>query len=269
MAKKQILPGASHRARKRFGQNFLVDHMVIDRIIQAINVQPSQQLIEIGPGQGAITSGLLASGANLTAIEIDRDLIDMLSQKFLNADNFTLFNQDALQVDYRQLQETSGKPLRIVGNLPYNISTPLLLHLLSYSDCIEDMHFMLQKEVVDRLSARPNNGQWGRLSIMVQYHAEVEPLLSVPKSAFFPEPKVESTVVRLRPRSIVNAVVDMPQFTRLVKQAFSQRRKTIKNTLKGLLEAPQLIDLGVEPNLRAENLDLNTYVKLSNYLSSL
>ena len=268
MAKQQTLLGSSHRARKRFGQNFLVDNMVIDSILEAINAQPAEQLVEIGPGQGAITHGLLASGAQLTAIEIDRDLIGELSKKFMQVNNFTLLNQDALQVDYRQLQMAKDKPLRIVGNLPYNISTPLLLCLLKYCDCIEDMYFMLQKEVVDRLSASPNSSQWGRLSIMIQYHAEVESLMSVPASAFLPQPKVESAVVRIRPKPPENAVIDMQQFTQLVKQAFSQRRKTIRNTLKGLVDQTQFQLLDIDPSLRPENLDLATYVKLSNYLSN-
>lgn len=187
-----------HRARKRFGQNFLHDAGVIHRILRAIHAREGQRLLEIGPGQGALTEGLLGSGARLDVIELDQDLIPLLKLKFGLESRFSLHQGDALKFDFASLVE-SGEKLRVVGNLPYNISTPLIFHLLEYAPVIEDMHFMLQKEVVERLAATPGGGDWGRLSIMVQYHCRVEHLFNVGPGAFNPPPKVDSAIVRLTP----------------------------------------------------------------------
>ena len=236
-----------HRARKRFGQNFLRDPGIIQRIIAAIHPRSGEQLLEIGPGQGALTAELLATDARLVAIELDRDLIPLLEQQFGSNPRFQLHQDDALRVDYRRLS-TAGSRLRVVGNLPYNISTPLLFHLFTQLDAIADMHFMLQKEVVDRLAAGPGQKNYGRLSVMAQYHCRVESLLPVPPEAFSPAPKVQSAVVRLTPHASPPwPATDFQQLERVVRSAFSQRRKTLRNTLKDLLGADQLTALGIDP----------------------
>ena len=187
-----------HKARKRFGQNFLHDAGVIDRILRAINAKSSDRLLEIGPGQGALTQGILSSGGQLDVVELDKDLIPILNQQFAGMSNFSLHQGDALKFDFKSLN-AAPRTLRVVGNLPYNISTPLIFHLLKNADLIRDMHFMLQKEVVERMAAGPGGGDWGRLSIMVQYHCRVEHLFNVGPGAFNPPPKVDSAIVRLVP----------------------------------------------------------------------
>jgi 16S rRNA (adenine1518-N6/adenine1519-N6)-dimethyltransferase len=251
-----------HQARKRFGQNFLVDRQVIGRIVQAINPQPGQLLVEIGPGQAALTLPLLQSGCELHLIEIDRDLGDSLRQTLLTYPNGTLHMQDALRLDYAELMQ--GRRFRLVGNLPYNISTPLLFHMLQWQGQIIDMHFMLQKELVDRMSSSPGSKAWGRLAIMCQYHCEVTRLFNVPPGAFSPAPKVQSSIVRLRPHATPPVQVDnMQHFQQLVTQAFNHRRKTLRNCLKGLVEAEQITSLGIDPGLRPEMLDLRSFAALS------
>lgn len=255
-----------HRARKRFGQNFLHDSHIIRRIVQAVSAKQTDHLVEIGPGQGAITEGLLATNAQLDVIELDRDLIPGLLASFVSKPNFKLHNADALRFDFRALAK-HGEQLRIVGNLPYNISTPLIFHLLSYSDLISDMHFMLQKEVVDRLAATPGSKDYGRLSIMTQYHCQVQPLFDVPPGSFKPAPKVTSSVVRLKPYSQLPHVVnDYRQLEQVVRVAFSQRRKTLRNCLKSLCDDQFLNDLGIDPQQRPENISLAGYVAITNAL---
>lgn len=255
-----------HRARKRFGQNFLHDAGVIHRIQRAIHARPGERIVEIGPGQGALTEGILDSGAHLDVVELDLDLIPILQQKFADRANFSLNQGDALKFDFGKLTH-DPRSLRIVGNLPYNISTPLIFHLLDHASLIRDMHFMLQKEVVERLAAEPGGGDWGRLSIMVQYHCRVEHLFNVGPGAFNPAPKVDSAIVRLVPHEeLPHPAQDPRQLEIVVRQAFNQRRKTLRNTLKGLLDADAIAAANVDGSLRPEQLDLAAFVRLSDQL---
>lgn len=257
-------PLHGHRARKRFGQNFLQDPGMIRRIVRAIGPGSQDHLVEIGPGMGAITELLLETDARLDAIELDRDLIPGLRVKFFNHPQFMVHEADALQFDFASLRAADDK-LRIVGNLPYNISTPLIFHLLSFEEVVQDMHFMLQKEVVERLAAQPGTGQWGRLSVMAQYFCQVENLFIVPPECFHPRPKVDSAIVRLTPhRQRESEVHDLDQFAQLLRQAFSQRRKTLRNNLKGWLSADQLLSLAIDPQRRPETLSLDEFVRLAN-----
>lgn len=258
-----------HRARKRFGQNFLTDTHIIEKIVSSIAPKIDQQLIEIGPGQGALTTELLAANPNLTAIEIDRDLAAQLNMRFAHYPQFKLITGDALTANYREFSD-AGKPLRLIGNLPYNLSTPLLFHLLDFGDLISDMHFMLQKEVVDRLAANPGSKTYGRLSVMVQYRCAVQPLFQVPPTAFHPVPKVESMIVRLIPHAQPALVADhFPSFKHLVNICFQQRRKTLRNCLKSLLPVEQLDTLDIPLNVRPDTLSVNDFVTLSNRIHSL
>ena len=253
----------SHSPRKRFGQNFLRDEAVIEAIASAIAPDKAQHLIEIGPGEGAITQALVASGCRFDAIELDRDLRTRLLASFSTYDNFTLFSADALQFDFASLQQ-DGQPLRVIGNLPYNISTPLLFKLLDYGPLIADMHFMLQLEVVQRLAAEPGNKSWGRLGVMAQFQCEVEQLFEVPPEAFFPPPKVQSAIVRLTPRKTPRwAQVNREKLAQVVSRAFAQRRKTLRNNFKNSLTAAQLEAAGVDPTARAETLTIDHFVALT------
>ncbi len=255
-----------HRARKRFGQNFLHDAGVIHRILRGIHPRPGERLVEIGPGQGALTEGLLGSGAQLDVVELDLDLIPILRERFGSLPNFSLHQGDALKFDFASLSDRPHS-LRVVGNLPYNISTPLIFHLLEHAGLIRDMHFMLQKEVVERLAAGPGGGDWGRLSIMVQYHCRVEHLFNVGPGAFNPPPKVDSAIVRLVPHEVLPFPArDHRQLERVVRDAFNQRRKTLRNTLKGLLDARAIEAAGVDGSLRPEQLDLAAFVRLADQL---
>ncbi|MDX1342865.1 MAG: 16S rRNA (adenine(1518)-N(6)/adenine(1519)-N(6))-dimethyltransferase RsmA [Reinekea sp.] len=257
-----------HKARKRFGQNFLHDSNVIDRIVGSIGPKPDQHLVEIGPGRGAITEPLLdALGGHLDVVELDRDLIPILKAQFFRHDGLHIHEADALQFDFRALA-ADGRPLRMVGNLPYNISTPLMFHLLSYADIIQDMHFMLQKEVVQRLCAAPGDNAYGRLGIMMQYQCETRYMFTVPPGAFNPPPKVESAIVRLTPRKTPKYQAnDFATFEKVVKAAFAQRRKTLKNNLKGLLDEDGFAALGIKPSARAETLPIESFVSIANHIS--
>ncbi len=255
----------AHRPRKRFGQNFLQNQHIIDSIVRAFHPQPLDNVLEIGPGLGALTEPLLHVLKNLTAIEIDRDLQAHLANKFQTQGTLKLIGADALTFDYAVL----GEHLRIIGNLPYNISTPLLMHLLSYASQIDDLYFMLQKEVVERIAASPGTKAYGRLSVVIQYLCEVECLFNVPASAFHPEPKVESAVVRLIPHvTSPYAEVEFAALERLVAKAFSMRRKTLANNLKPLLTASDLIALGIDPGLRPEQISVNDYVQLAKFINN-
>lgn len=257
--------GGGHRARKRFGQNFLHDPGVINRIARAIHAQPNQHVVEIGPGQGALTAAILDSGCRLDAIELDRDLVPLLLAQFANNPRFTLHQGDALTFDFSALQQ--GEPLRIVGNLPYNISTPLIFHLLEQQAPIRDMLFMLQLEVVNRLAAAPGTKSFGRLSVMAQYYCEVHALFEVPPEAFTPRPKVQSAIVQLIPHATLPHVADsVEQLQSLLRIVFNQRRKTLRNSLKGLLDVNRIEALGIDPTQRPENLGLQQFVALSNAL---
>ncbi|MCM2130182.1 16S rRNA (adenine(1518)-N(6)/adenine(1519)-N(6))-dimethyltransferase RsmA [Larsenimonas rhizosphaerae] len=256
-----------HRARKRFGQNFLRDTGIIDRLVRAIHPVEGDRLVEIGPGQGAITQGLLDGAQALDVIELDRDLVPGLRTQFFNYPEFRIHQADALAFDFRSLV-SPGEQLRVVGNLPYNISTPLIFKLLEVNDIVRDMHFMLQKEVVARLASQPDSGQWGRLSIMAQYFCRVDHLFDVPPEAFVPRPKVDSAIVRLTPYATrPHQAHDMTVFASVVKQAFSQRRKTLRNNLKTIISAEQMEALSINPTRRPETLSLEEYVRLANALS--
>lgn len=258
----------SHRARKRFGQNFLVDRNIIARMVRAIAPQPGQQLIEIGPGLGALTHPLLQAAGRLDAVELDRDLLDELARRCQDAGELRVHQGDALRFDFGRLRQ-GEQPLRIVGNLPYNISTPLIFHLLEFADLIADMHFTLQKEVVDRLAAATGDDAYGRLSVMVQYYCRVERLFDIAPGAFRPIPRVDSAFVRLVPhREKPVEVPDVAALSRLVAQAFSQRRKTLRNSLKSVLSAEQIHAVGIDPALRPEQLDLAGFAKLARLLPS-
>lgn len=256
-----------HRARKRFGQNFLHDPQVIQNIIQSIAPEQGQLIAEIGPGLGALTESLANSGCQLKLIELDRDLIAKLETHYTNADNVEIHPGDALKFDFFSLSNTPHS-LRLVGNLPYNISTPLIFHLIDHVEIIQDMHFMLQKEVVERLAAKPGNKSFGRLSVMVQYFCEVENLFTVGPGAFNPAPKVDSAIVRLQPRKTKTLEAkDVKKLEMLVKKAFTQRRKTLRNNLKTLLSSEQIESLNIDPGARPETLSTDQYVTLANLLT--
>lgn len=256
-----------HRARKRFGQNFLHDPVIVRRVIGAIDPKPGERLVEIGPGQGAITLPLLRACGTLHVIELDRDLVQPLADKARDIGQIVIHQQDALRFDFSGLGNQGG--LRVVGNLPYNISTPLLFHLIDQSEYIQDMHFMLQKEVVDRLAAIPGGSDYGRLSVMIQYYCRVEPLFRVGPGAFRPAPKVESAFVRLVPHAQPPvAATDIACLAMLVRQAFSQRRKTLRNSLKGLLTADEIAHTGTDPAARPETISLRQYVALADRLAA-
>ncbi|MEP1444826.1 MAG: 16S rRNA (adenine(1518)-N(6)/adenine(1519)-N(6))-dimethyltransferase RsmA [Paraglaciecola sp.] len=258
-----------HTARKRFGQNFLHDNYVIDQIVTAIAPQKDQHMVEIGPGLGALTEPVCELIDALTVIELDRDLAARLKTHPFIANKLTIIEADALKYDFSQLL-TDGQPLRIFGNLPYNISTPLMFHLFSFANKVQDMHFMLQKEVVNRLAATPGNKNYGRLSVMAQYHCQIIPVIQVPPGAFNPPPKVDSAVVRLIPHQEKPVSLQNEEtLHKVCAQAFNQRRKTIRNSLKESLSEQQLIDLDINPELRAENLSLEQYAKIANAVDSL
>lgn len=255
-----------HHARKRFGQNFLHDQRVIDRIIACISPQPADLLVEIGPGQAALTGPLLKSGAELHLVELDRDLVSKLQHQFSDTANVTIHAGDALRVNLPEI--TGGRPFRLVGNLPYNISTPLIFHVLQWHEQIIDMHFMLQKEVVDRMAAAPGSRTYGRLSVMTQFRCKTTPLFDVMPESFRPVPRVCSSIVRLQP--LKEPPADAGSFThleRVVSAAFSQRRKTLRNSLRGLLSADQINTAGIDPGQRAEQLSLAQFAALARSLA--
>lgn len=252
-----------HRPRKRFGQHFLRDPGVIDAIIRAIAPAGDETIVEIGPGEGAITRPLVARAGTVHLIELDRDLAAGLCRDFADAGNVTVHQADALSFDYGSL----NGPLRIVGNLPYNISTPLLFALLDYREHISDMHFMLQKEVVDRMAAIPGTKAYGRLGIMLGCHFHIEALFDVDPLAFDPPPEVMSSVVRLTPLPAgTYRIRDEQALSRLVAQAFSQRRKTIRNALRNIVDTSTLEAVGIDPGLRPEAIGIAEYVELANTL---
>jgi len=264
MAKPSKKPG--HQARKRFGQNFLHDEVVIDRIISGINPRPGDRIVEIGPGLGALTEPLLvANEGKLQVVELDRDLIPILRTKFFNYPDFIIHESDALKFNFDELADDEH-PIRIVGNLPYNISTPLIFHLLESIDHLKDMHFMLQKEVVDRMAAVPGTSAYGRLGIMTQYFCKVQPLFLVGPESFDPAPKVESAIVRLVPHKILPyPVEDFERLQMIVRVAFTKRRKTLRNALMGVVPEEAFEALAIDPTLRPENLSLKQYTQLCNW----
>ena len=252
-----------HRPRKRFGQNFLQNPQIIFQIAEVINPRDNQHLVEIGPGKGALTNELVEHVGFLDLIELDRDLVEFLEKKFEGTQSIRIHGGDALKFDLRCLY-SEGNKLRVVGNLPYNISTPLLFRLLKYAEIVEDMHFMLQKEVVDRICSRPGSKQYGKLSVMMQYYYQTEKLFDVAPECFQPVPKVHSSLIRLKPLTIPPVeIVDAKAFEFVVTQAFSQRRKTLRNTLKNLISEEQLKSMGIDPKARAETLSLEAFALLS------
>ncbi len=253
----------SHRPRKRFGQHFLTDSGVIDAIVQAIAPAPNDVIVEIGPGRGAITRLLAARAAHLHGVELDRDLVASLTKEFGNCQNVSIHEADALKFNYAGL----GNSLRIVGNLPYNISTPLLFELIKHRDHIADMHFMLQKEVVDRMAAAPGSKAYGRLGIMLGCHFRIDALFDVDRLAFDPPPEVTSSVARLEPLPAgTYDIEDENRLSRLVARAFSQRRKTIRNSLREVADEAMLESAGIDPGLRPEAIAIADYVRLANTL---
>lgn len=256
------------RSRKRFGQNFLADKHTISRIIDAISPRPGQFVVEIGPGHGELTDQLLASGCNLTVIEIDRDLAADLRQR---CPGLELIEADVMKYDFSALDARAaetGTKLRVVGNLPYNISTPLLFKLFGHLDNIQDMHFMLQLEVVERMVAKPSTEEYGRLSVMTQYYCDPTKLFAVPAAAFRPRPRVMSAIIRLMPRQGGPRADDTVVLGRLVNEAFTQRRKTIRNALRNFLSEQDIASLGLDPKLRPENLTVADYVNCANHVSN-
>jgi 16S rRNA (adenine1518-N6/adenine1519-N6)-dimethyltransferase len=256
-----------HKAKKRFGQNFLVDRQIIGDIVAAIRPQPGDSLVEIGPGLGALTRPLLQALPVLHVVEIDRDIIARLKADYppekFGGHRLVVHEGDALQFDFAALPA----PLRIVGNLPYNISSPLLFHFAAYAARISDMHFMLQDEVVERMVAAPSTPAYGRLSVMLQYRFHMEKLLDVPPQSFRPAPKVNSAIVRMipmRPEEIV--VRDETLFGKLVTAAFAQRRKTLRNTLRDFLTDDDFAALQIDPQLRAENLGVAEFARMADRL---
>jgi len=258
----------AHIPRKRFGQHFLCDQTVVQNIVAAITPKPGEHLIEIGPGQGAITLPVLKRAKQLEVIELDRDLIPQLQERTEHAGRLHVYLQDVLDFDFSSIKK-DARLLRIFGNLPYNISTPLIFHLIDHSAVIADMVFMLQKEVAERLAATANTEAYGRLSVMVQYHWHVELLFDVPATAFHPPPQVESSILRLTPHhQIPYPVKDYALFAEVVRHAFGQRRKTLRNSLKNLVSDEVWKRVSINSQLRAENLSVKDFALITNELSS-
>ena len=249
-----------HQPRKRFGQNFLQKQNVIDDILQVIGPRPDDLMVEIGPGLGALTTPLARALKQLHVIELDRDIVKTLHEKYANV---VIHEGDALKFGFDSL----GANLRVVGNLPYNISTPLLFHLAEHITCLRDIHVMLQKEVVERMVAAPDTSAYGRLSVALQYRFDMEKVLDVGPDAFYPQPKVDSAVVRMTPRAVREpAATDEALFARITTAAFSQRRKTLRNTLRNILEVADFEALGLDPGARAETLAVGDFVRIANHV---
>ena len=279
----KIFDPTKHQAKKRFGQNFLHDGNIIDRIVSSIRATDKDNIIEIGPGLGAITRQLLPITKKMNVIELDRDIIPKLKFNCDGLGELIVHETDALKFDYDQFYCEPEQPevegsestkvennkMRVVGNLPYNISTPILFHLFKYADKIKDMHFMLQKEVVERMAAKPGSKTYGRLSVMTQSVCDTRMLFIVPPTAFTPAPKVESAIVWLAPRKDALDIHDRALFAKIVAEAFNQRRKTLRNAWRKRIEVEDLESLDVNPTLRPENISLEEFVKVSNFLSSI
>ncbi len=253
------------QARKRFGQHFLTDSAILEQMATAIEAHPDDSLIEIGPGKGALTQYLLNQVKHLEVIEIDRDLTAYLLDHYSDVKNLTIHNADILHFDWRLI--TVPRPLRIVGNLPYNITTPLLFKLFEISDQIQDMHFLLQKEVVNRLTATPGSTNYGRLSVMAQYYAQLAELFTVDAQAFSPPPKVESAYIKIMPRPPLFPANDFGIFSGVVKEAFSYRRKTLANSLRRLITVEELLRLNINPEWRPQQITVENFVKISNIIN--
>jgi 16S rRNA (adenine1518-N6/adenine1519-N6)-dimethyltransferase len=256
-----------HRARKRFGQNFLHDPYVIGRIVKAISPKPADVMVEIGPGLGALTEPVAEAAGKLIVVELDRDLAERLLQHPTLADKLTVYQADAMKFDFAALL-APGQQLKIFGNLPYNISTPLLFHLFEFADYIDNMHFMLQKEVVQRMTASHGSKAFGRLSVMTQYYCQAIPVVDVGPGAFIPAPKVDSAVVRLIPYPVAErAKVDPAVLNRVCLEAFNQRRKTLRNGFSNFATAEQISALGIDPTIRPEQLPVSDFIKVAQWLA--
>jgi 16S rRNA (adenine1518-N6/adenine1519-N6)-dimethyltransferase len=255
-----------HVARKRFGQNFLTDKLVLDNIIEAIDPREGQAMVEIGPGLAAMTALILKRISHMHVVELDRDLVTRLEKAFPR-EKLTIHSGDALKFDFGLIPVPEGQKLRVVGNLPYNISSPLLFHLAEFAHLIEDQHFMLQKEVVERMVAEPGTKAYGRLSVMLQWRYDMALMFIVPPTAFDPPPQVESAIVRMVPTKRKLAC-DGPTLEAVVLKAFSQRRKVIRNCVAGMFTEAQLVQAGIDPSLRPEAVGLEQYVALSNLLKA-
>ncbi len=251
-----------HNPRKRFGQHFLHDQYVIKRIIDSLKITNQDTWVEIGPGQGALTSHFPTTVKQLILIEIDRDLVKPLQSKYVQNDNISIINSDVLSIDFSELIKGNDK-LRIVGNLPYNISTPIFFHLAKYANHIADMTFMIQKEVADRLTATAGNKTYGRLTLSAGLRFKITKLFNVSKGAFNPPPKVESSIIQLTPHSQQIPTAQAEKFDRLVHAAFLKRRKTIKNSLETLISLDDFEQTDINPTLRAESLTINDFLKLT------
>ncbi|MBM6551507.1 16S rRNA (adenine(1518)-N(6)/adenine(1519)-N(6))-dimethyltransferase RsmA [Marinomonas ostreistagni] len=255
-----------HKARKRFGQNFLHDAGVIRRIVACIAPKEGQRIVEIGPGKGALTEGIISVTKRMDVVELDRDLIPILRVNLFRYPDLTVHEADAMKFDFESLATDSN--IRVVGNLPYNISTPLIFHLLTFAQKIDDMHFMLQKEVVDRLAARPGDNLYGRLSVMAQYYCQVESLFIVGPESFDPPPKIDSAIVRMTPhKTLPHVAEDLKTLEDMVRIGFHQRRKTLRNNYKGVLNDADFEALNIDPTLRPERLDVADFVNIANLVS--
>lgn len=256
-------PGFTEPAKKSLGQHFLHERGVVEKIVLAVDPKPGDRLVEIGPGQGAMTFPLLDRHGSLTAIEFDRDLLAPLAEAARAHGELTLVHANVLDVDFTAL--AAGTPVRLVGNLPYNLSSPILFHALDHAAAVRDMHFMLQKEVVDRMAAGPGSKVYGRLSVMLQAWCQVTALFDVGPGAFRPPPKVDSAVVRLVPRAPGSVGIDDPaRFAAIVRDAFGQRRKTLRNAVSKLVDEATIRAAGIDPRARAEQLEVADFVRLAN-----
>ncbi len=253
-----------HQAKKRFGQNFLTDQGIIERIVRSIQPKQGQNILEIGPGLGALTRLTLPAVKQMTVIELDRDVIPKLQFNCDGLGKLTIVQQDALKTNFAEYAKE--KSLRVIGNLPYNISTPILFHLFSHLSAIDDMHFMLQKEVVDRIVATPGSKAYGRLTVMTSYFCDSQNLFLVPPTAFSPPPKVDSAIVRLTPKSQQLKLNDYQLFATMVTEAFNMRRKTVRNVWRKRLDSEALAKIGIDAKLRPENLTLENFVDAANYV---
>ena len=254
--------------RKSLGQNFLQDANIINKIVASLNITDLDTVVEIGPGRGALTEVILEKSPQLHLVEFDYDLVRFWQQRAETLPQLDVHGVDVLKFDFNTIIKGATVPLKIIGNLPYNISSPVLFHLMKYADHIHSQIVMLQKEVVDRMASQPGSKQYGRLSVMLQQRYTIENLFTVPPGAFFPPPKVDSAIARLTPLAKIDHPVDNhDDFSKLVKQAFGQRRKTIRNTLKGLLTSEQIESLDIEPSARAESLSVKDFTQLTNLYS--
>lgn len=251
--------------RKSLGQNFLQDPNIINKIVEGLGITKTDTVVEIGPGRGALTELIIPQAGHTHLIEFDRDLVQHWQSRAESNDRLTVHGVDVMKFDLDEIIGTTSKRLKVIGNLPYNISSPVLFHLMHYADAIEHQVVMLQKEVVERMASSSGSKQYGRLSVMLQQRYQIENLFKVPPTAFFPPPKVDSAIARLTPlRDIPHPVTSQTNFEKVVKQAFSMRRKTLRNTLKGLLSSEQIESLNIDPSARAETLEVSDFAALSN-----